>query len=76
MDPQPQQSFLSSWFKSKKSAGYKPDQVCDVLTSELVHEEHGCLVTIIQLKPMPINAHLEPGVVMHVHAEVYHGWID
>lgn len=27
VDPQPQQSYISSWFRSKESLGYKPDQV-------------------------------------------------
>ncbi len=27
VDPQPHQSYISSWFRSKKSLGYKPDQV-------------------------------------------------
>jgi hypothetical protein len=27
VDPQPQQSYISSWFRSKKSLGYKPDLV-------------------------------------------------
>jgi len=27
VDPQPQQSWASSWFKSKKACGYKPDLV-------------------------------------------------
>ncbi|KAL6750754.1 hypothetical protein V8C86DRAFT_2799239 [Haematococcus lacustris] len=27
VDPQPQQSYISSWFRSKKSLGYKPDQI-------------------------------------------------
>ena len=27
VDPQPQQGYISSWFRSKKSLGYKPDMV-------------------------------------------------
>eukprot|EP00195_Chlamydomonas_chlamydogama_P002345 CAMPEP_0202921140 /NCGR_PEP_ID=MMETSP1392-20130828/77235_1 /ASSEMBLY_ACC=CAM_ASM_000868 /TAXON_ID=225041 /ORGANISM="Chlamydomonas chlamydogama, Strain SAG 11-48b" /LENGTH=373 /DNA_ID=CAMNT_0049614687 /DNA_START=173 /DNA_END=1294 /DNA_ORIENTATION=- len=27
VDPQPQQGWVSSWFRSKKSAGYKPDLI-------------------------------------------------
>lgn len=31
VDPQPQQSYISSWFRSKKSLGYKPDMIRGVL---------------------------------------------
>ena len=27
VDPQPRQSWIGSWFRSKKAAGYKPDLV-------------------------------------------------